>query len=270
MGLSPGGRKPHVRQVRAGWHAMFRMDLPMAETQDAADRRWLRHLPLAVIVLGAVAGAVFLRDVLTYDTLAAHREALIAFRDANLGLTLTVFLAAYVAIVALSVPGATVATLTGGFLFGIFPGVVWNVGAAATGACLIFLAVRAGWGERLAERMDASDGRIKRIKEGIDANQWSMLFLLRLLPIVPFFAANLIPALLGVPLYRYAVTTVLGILPGTLVITAIGAGLGEVFDAGEAPDLGVIFTPPILLPILGLCVLAALPILMKLWRGRQA
>jgi uncharacterized membrane protein YdjX (TVP38/TMEM64 family) len=237
---------------------------------DSPQQTWLRRLPLIVIIAGAITGAVLLRDVLTWEALAANREALIAFRDANYAATLAVFMGVYVVIVAFSVPGATVATLTGGFLFGIFPGTVWNVMAASAGACLIFLAVRAGWGEKLAARLDSADGRIGRIKAGIDGNQWSMLFLLRLLPLVPFFAANLIPALLGVPLWRFAVTTVLGIVPGTLVFTAVGAGLGEVFAAGEAPDLGVVFTPPILLPILGLCLLAALPILVKLVKGARA
>jgi uncharacterized membrane protein YdjX (TVP38/TMEM64 family) len=242
----------------------------MATTTGTDGGGWLRRLPLVFVVAATVAGAVVLRDTLSFETLAAHREALLAFRDAHYGATLAVFIAAYVLIVAFSVPGATVATLTGGFLFGVFPGVVWNVGAATVGACLIFMAVRAGWGERLAARLDAADGRLGRIKAGIDENQWSMLFLLRLLPVVPFFAANVIPALLGVTLLRFAVTTFLGIMPGTVVFTAVGAGLGEVFDAGEVPDMGVILTAPVLVPILGLCVLAALPMAMKWWRGRRA
>ena len=242
---------------------------PTPTTTTAKEQGWLRRAPLVAVVVAAVVGAVFLRDVLSFEALAAHREALIAFRDANYVATLAIFLLAYVAIVAFSVPGATVATLTGGFLFGVFPGVVWNVAAAGTGACLIFLAVRAGWGERLAAKMDAADGRMGRIKAGIDENQWSMLFLLRLLPLVPFFAANVIPALLGVRLSRFALTTYLGIVPGTLVYTAVGAGLGDVFDRGEVPDMGVILTPPILLPILGLSALAALPVAVKLWRGRR-
>jgi len=232
-------------------------------------RGWLRRLPLAILIVAAVAGAILLRDLVSFEALAAHRATLLALRDAHYGATLALFLVAYVGIVAFSVPGATVATLTGGFLFGVFPGVVWNVAAATAGACLIFLAVRAGWGERLAARLDAADGRIGRIKAGIDDNQWSMLFLLRLLPIVPFFAANVIPALLGVTLLRFVVTTFLGIMPGTAVLTAVGAGLGEVFDAGDMPDLGVFLTAPVLGPILGLCVLAALPIAVKWWRGRR-
>lgn len=229
----------------------------------------LRRLPLAAIVVAAILGAVFLRDYLGFDALARNREALIAFRDAHYLLTVLLFIAAYVCIVAFSLPGATVATLTGGFLFATFPGALFNVTGATLGAIAIFLAARWGLGERLAARMDASGGAVRRIKDGIDENQWSMLFLIRLVPAVPFFVANLVPALVGVPLSRFAISTFLGIIPGAVVYTSVGAGLGDVFARGETPDLGLIFEPQILLPILGLCLLALLPILLKALRGRK-
>ena len=224
----------------------------------------VRRLPLVAVILAAVAGAVLLRDQLTFEALAANREALIAFRDANYALTVVAFIAAYVAIVAFSLPGATVATLTGGFLFATFPGALYNITGATIGACLIFLAVRWGLGDRLAARMEAAGGAVGRIKAGIDANQWSMLLVMRLVPAVPFFVANLIPAFVGVPLWRFAVTTFVGIIPGAVVYTSVGAGLGEVFARGETPDLGIIFAPQVLFPILGLAALAALPMVLKL------
>src|SRR6056297_46328 len=228
-----------------------------------------RRLPLITILVVAGIGAFTLRDQLTFEALAENREALIAFRDANYGLTVVAFVAAYVAIVAFSLPGATIATLTGGFLFSTFPGALFNITGATLGATLIFLAARWGFGERLAAKMDASEGTVKRIKTAIDENQWEMLFLIRLVPAVPFFVANVVPALVGVPLHRYVVTTFLGIIPGAVVYTSVGAGLGEVFARGETPDLGVIFEPHILLPILGLCALAALPIVLKAVRGKK-
>jgi uncharacterized membrane protein YdjX (TVP38/TMEM64 family) len=234
---------------------------------DRAGR--LRLLPLAAIALVAVAGAFLLSDRLTFETLAENREALLAFRDAHYAATVAVFLAAYTAIVAFSLPGATVATLTGGFLFATFPGVLYNVTAATLGATAIFLAARWGLGDRLAARMDASEGMVKRIKAGIDETQWEMLFLIRLVPAVPFFVANLVPSFVGVPLSRFVITTFLGIIPGALVYTSVGAGLGEVFAAGERPDLDLIFEPRILLPLLGLAALAALPIGLKAVRGRK-
>ncbi len=229
----------------------------------------MRLVPLALLLLAALLGGYALRDHLSFDALAANREALIAIRDANFLVTVLLFVAAYVAIVTFSLPGATIATLTGGFLFGTFPGVLFNMTGATIGAILVFLAARWGLGDRLSARMDASDGRIRRLKAGIDASQWEMLFLIRLVPVVPFFVANLLPALVGVSLFRFGVTTFLGIIPGALVYTSVGAGLGEVFAAGQTPDLGVIFEPHILLPILGLCLLAGLPLALKALRGQK-
>ena len=228
---------------------------------------WLRRLPILLILGAAILGAVALRDELSFEALARHREALLAFRDAQYLWSVLVFLLAYVTIVALSLPGGTVATLAGGFLFGLFPGVLYNAAAAGTGAILVFLAARWGFGAALARKLDAAGGRAARLQESLRANEWSILFLMRLVPLVPFFIANLIPAFVGTSLRRFAVSTYLGIVPGALVFTSVGAGLAEVFARGQAPDLGLIFTPPVLLPLLGLAALAALPMLLRAVRG---
>ena len=160
-------------------------------------------------------------------------------------------------------------TLTGGFLFATFPGALYNITGATIGATAIFLAAQTSFGARFGAKLEASQGAVKRIKDALDENQWSALFLLRLVPAVPFFMANLIPAFLEVPLRRYVISTFFGIMPGAVVYTSVGAGLSEVFDSGETPNLGIIFEPHILLPILGLCLLAALPIAIKALRGRR-
>lgn len=229
----------------------------------------LKKLPLIVIGIVAVLGAFFLRDYLTFQALAENREALLDFRDANYPATVLVFVATYVVIVAFSLPGATIATLTGGFLFATFPGVLFNVTGATIGATAIFLAARWGFGESLGRKLENSEGVVKKIKDGIDDNQWSMLLLIRLVPAVPFFLANLIPSFLEVPLHRFVVSTFVGIIPGALVYTSVGAGLSEVFASGETPNLGIIFEPQIILPIIGLCILAALPIIINAIRGKK-
>lgn len=227
-----------------------------------------RRLPLLAILLVAIVGAFTLRDYLSFETLRDNREALIAFRDAHYLLTALGFVGLYIVIVGFSLPGATVATLTGGFLFATFPGALFNVTAATIGATAIFLAARWGFGERLGAKLEDSGGAVKKIKDGIDQNQWSMLFLIRLVPAVPFFVANLVPSFLEVPLHRFVISTFLGIIPGAVVYTSVGAGLGEVFARGETPNLGIIFEPQILLPILGLCGLAVLPIVISALRGK--
>ncbi|NHB75538.1 TVP38/TMEM64 family protein [Rhodobacter calidifons] len=230
---------------------------------------WLRRLPILVILLAALIGAISLRDDLSFQTLARHREDLLAFRDAHYLWAVLAFLAGYVLIVGLSLPGGTVATLTGGFLFGLFPGVLYNVLGAGTGAVLIFLAARSGFGETLSRKLEGAGGAAARLQARLRENEWSVLFLMRLVPLVPFFVANLIPAFVGTSLTRFAVSTFLGIIPGALVFTSVGAGLGEVFARGEAPDLGIIFTLPVLLPLLGLAALAALPMFLRAIKGAR-
>ena len=241
----------------------------MTQTTRPPRATLIRLAPLIAIGIAAGVGVVFLRDVFSFEALRDNRETLLGFRDAHYLLTVLGFIGIYILIVGFSLPGATIATLTGGFLFATFPGVLFNITGATIGATLIFLAARWGLGDRLSARMNMGDGVVKRIKDGIDANQWSMLFLIRLVPAVPFFMANLIPGLVGVPLSRFAISTFFGIMPGALVFTSVGAGLGEVFARGETPNLGLIFEPQIFLPLLGLCLLAALPIVIKAVRGKK-
>ncbi|MCU9837348.1 TVP38/TMEM64 family protein [Ruegeria sp. WL0004] len=241
----------------------------MSDTANASAIRRLRQMPLIVILFVALLGGFLLRDYLTFDTLAANREALVAYRDAHFAALAAIFVCVYVMIVAFSLPGAALTSMTGGFLFGLVAGTALNVVSATIGAVLIFLAARAGLGAALSARLDASEGTVKRLKDGLRENEIPVLFLLRLVPAVPFFAANLIPALVGVKLRNYVLTTALGIIPGAIVFTWIGVGLGEVFDRGETPDLSLLREPFVIGPILGLCLLAALPIVLKAWRGRK-
>ncbi|WP_146346047.1 TVP38/TMEM64 family protein [Falsiphaeobacter marinintestinus] len=230
---------------------------------------WLRHLPLMAILTVAVIGSLTLGDYLSFDTLRENQEALLAFRDQNyLGLALG-FCALYVVIVAFSLPGAAVMSLTGGFLFGLAAGTVLNITSATIGASVIFLAARLGLGETLSARIDASEGRIQKLKEALKQNEVSVLFLLRLVPVVPFFVANLLPALVGVRFWTFFWTTALGIIPGGIVYTWIGVGVGEVLARGEDPDLSLIWEPYVIGPILGLCALAILPIIIRALRGNQ-
>lgn len=231
--------------------------------------RLLRHLPLALILTAALVGAFAYRDLLSFDALARHRAALIAFRDAHLLWASVGFVAVYAVIVALSVPGATVATLAGGFLFGLFPGVIYNVTGATIGAVAVFLAARAGLGADVAARIAARGGAAARLQAGLQQNQWSALLTMRLVPVVPFFLANILPAFAGIRLLPFVVTTAVGIIPGGLVFTSVGAGLGDVFAAGGSPDLSIIFSPQVLLPLLGLAALSALPMVLKARKTKE-
>jgi uncharacterized membrane protein YdjX (TVP38/TMEM64 family) len=229
----------------------------------------LRHLPLILIVLVASVGAFTLRDYLSFDTLRDNRDALLAYRDSNFFGVAAIFVCLYILIVTFSLPGAAVASVSGGFLFGLIAGTGLNVLSATIGACAIFMAARWGLGEALTKKLEASDGAIRKLKDGLRENEISVLFLLRLVPAVPFFVANLLPALVGVRFVNFLFTTAIGIIPGAIVFTWIGVGLGEVFDRGENPDLSLLWEPHVIGPILGLAVLAVIPIVIKAMRRNR-
>lgn len=222
------------------------------------DRR--RVLLLGALLAGAVLAAWIARDHLRFSELHEHYRALEAWRDRHLAFTAAAFVSIYVAAVAFSVPGAIWLTLIGGFLFGIAGGAALVILSATAGATLVFLAARTILGGWLRQR---AGGWVGRLERGFRRGEVSFLLIMRLVPAVPFFVANLVPAFLGARLGTFVWTTLVGILPGTLVIVSLGAGLGEQLERGEEPDLGVLFEPHILGPLLGLAALAALPLVLR-------
>jgi uncharacterized membrane protein YdjX (TVP38/TMEM64 family) len=220
---------------------------------------WLRFLPLAAILTAlALAYSLGLHRYLSFEVLAENRALLLGWTQANTGLALAAFVGAYIAIVALSLPGGAVATLTGGFLFGTWLGGLAAVVGATIGATLLFLAARTALGDVL--RAKAGPG-LRKLEDGFKRDALSYLLVLRLIPAFPFFLVNLAPAFLGVSLRIYVIGTFFGILPGTFVFASVGAGLGAVFDRGERPDLSIILSPPVLLPLLALAALALVPVI---------
>jgi len=143
--------------------------------------------PLAVLVLGGVLGSLFLGDYINLDSLRDHQASLLSYRQEHPVLMAASFLLVYFAIVSFSLPGAAIASLVGGFLFGLWLGTFLNVTAATLGAITIFMAIRLGFGAALAARIDQSNGTIARLFRGLRTHEISMLLILRLVPIVPFF-----------------------------------------------------------------------------------
>jgi uncharacterized membrane protein YdjX (TVP38/TMEM64 family) len=220
-----------------------------------------RLVPL--IVVGGGLAAFFLLeldDYLSFEALRDHRQILVAWRSEHFFLLVASFIALYGVIVAFSVPGAVWMTISGGFLFGPMAGTAASVVGATLGAVALFLAARYCFGDTLRAKAGPA---IRKMEAGFHENALSYLFVLRLVPLFPFWLVNLVPALLRVTLRTFIYATFFGIIPGTLVFTLVGSGLGSLLDAGQAPDLGIIFEPEILLPIAGLVVLSLIPVIYK-------
>jgi uncharacterized membrane protein YdjX (TVP38/TMEM64 family) len=227
---------------------------------------WKRLAPLAILVAILVAFFAFgLDNYATFDTLKDNREALLGFVRDNFVLAILIYVVGYALLTAASVPVASLVTVAGGFLFGIWLGTFLTVLAATVGATLLFLFARSALGEPLRQR---AGPYIRKMEEGFQENQVNYLLFLRLVPVFPFFAVNLAPAFLGVGTVVFAVTTFIGIIPGTAVYTIVGAGLGSVFDRGEEFSLDSVLTPEILAALVGLGVLSLVPIVIKKLRRR--
>lgn len=226
-----------------------------------------RLWPLAVLAAGL--GGFFalgLHERLSLSAVTAHRAELLRYVEAHGTLAVLVYVAAYAAAVAFSLPGATVLTVAGGFLFGAIAATGYAVAGATAGAIAVFLAARSAFGGLLRQK---AGPWAARLEAGFRDNAFSYMLFLRLVPVFPFWLVNLVPAILGVPLRTYALATLIGIIPGALVYASVGNGLGTVADAGGTPDLGLLFSPEILLPILGLALLALLPVAIKARRRRS-
>ncbi len=227
------------------------------------NRTSKRFLTITIIFVGAVLGTYLVQDQVSFDTLRIHRTQLLEFKQSHAILLGIAFVISYVAIVAFSLPGSTVASITGGFLFGLFFGVLLNVLAASAGATALFIIVRWGLSDFMLGRLDKLEGRSEIIIQRLRTNELSVLLSLRLFPVVPFFILNLLAASVGMKLRNFIVGTVFGMLPAAVVFTWIGVGLGEVFDRGSDPDLSLIWSPSVLLPLLALGVLSLLPVFLS-------
>jgi uncharacterized membrane protein YdjX (TVP38/TMEM64 family) len=228
---------------------------------------WQRLWPLGLIALvfaGAWQLGVF--EYLSLDTLRARRAELAAFVSEHYWLALGGFILFYTIATASMFPAALWITIAGGFLFGLTMGSVATQIGATLGASLLFLAARTSFGEGLRK---LAGGHAERVRAEFLANPLAYMFAMRFLPVLPFAVANIVPALLGAKFRDYVLTTFLGIIPGVVAYTWIGAGLSETFARGEDPDVQSVFRS-MLGPSLALMAVSLLPVIIKRFRSSKA
>lgn len=243
------------------------MDL---ERDQATEPRFnaKRLIPLIVLLAGLVAFfALGFNDYLTFETLRENRAWLLQRVDQFAVLAALAFCAVYIVVVAFSLPGGAVMTITGGFLFGQWLGTLYVIFAATIGATILFIAAKTALGDILRAKAGPF---LRKMEDGFRENALNYLLVLRLIPLFPFFIVNLVPAFLGVSLRVFVIATFAGIIPGTFVYATVGAGLGSIFDAGGAFTASGILTTEIVTALIGLAVLALLPVGYKRLRAGRS
>jgi uncharacterized membrane protein YdjX (TVP38/TMEM64 family) len=225
---------------------------------------WVRVLPLAVIISALAAFLAFgLHDYVNLETLREHQEFLKSHVTENIILAVIIYMLVYAAATSVSVPGATVFTITGGFLFGSLYGLLYTLIAATAGATAIFLIARFALGDFMRARIS---GSAEKILAGFNENAFTYLIILRLVPLFPFFVVNIAPAFaVGIRIRDYVITTFIGIIPGTLVYTHTGATLESLLGkfGNGTPGFFDLLTIDVLLLMAGLIMLSLIPLIYK-------
>ena len=219
---------------------------------------------IITLVIGLAIGGFFYYDLgrfLSLSALQGHRDKLLAFADTNYVATVGLFIAAYALVTGLSLPGAVMLTLAGGFLFGAVLGTLFvNVGAT-TGATLAFLTARYVLQDTVEQKFGKS---LKPLQDGFTKNAFSYLLTLRLIPLFPFFMVNLVSGLTRVSAGTYIGATALGILPGSFVYAYAGRQLGSMHSLKD------IASPNVIGALVFLGLLALVPVVYKKYASTSA
>ncbi|WP_229680802.1 FAD-dependent oxidoreductase [Marinobacterium zhoushanense] len=190
--------------------------------------------------------AFFLADghrLLTLDSLKSSLDTFHQLRDEQPQLVSGIFFLIYVAVTALSLPGAAVMTLAGGALFGLLWGVVLISFASSIGATLAFLVSRYLLHDWVQSRFG---GRLAPINRGIERDGAFYLFTLRLVPVFPFFLINLLMGLTPIRTSTFYWVSQVGMLAGTVVYVNAGTHLGQLERLADILSLDLLISFAIL------------------------
>ncbi len=228
----------------------------------------LRRLwPLLVLAAGLIAFLAVGGDAyFTLDSLRLYRADLAMYVADHTVFMALCFVVAYAVMVAFSLPGALLMTVTSGFFFGSVMATLLVVVGATTGATAIFLIAKTALGDPLRARAGPA---LLKMEDGFRENAFNYLLILRLIPLFPFFLVNLVPAFLGVRLRDYVLATFIGIIPGTFVFAQVGTGLDSILESDEKLSVGSLLSHDVLAALIGLAILSALPLLYKFFQARR-
>lgn len=241
---------------------------PEQDPAAGSKPAWRRYLPLAIIATGlAAAYATGLQDYISLTVLAEHRDALKQFVAEHRIASALAYFVLYALAVAFAFPAASILTIFAGFVFGWFIAGTLTVFAATTGAAAIFLAARSAFGDVLRRRAGPFAAKLA---DGFSRDAFGYLLVLRLAPVFPFFIINIAPAFFDIRLRTYVAATFLGIIPGTFAYTWLGQGLDSVIVAAAGREIAIsdLVTPEITIAFLGLAIVAAIPTIVRKFRGR--
>lgn len=249
----------HQNDINHPIHAVHQGTLPGTSTKEHPSGK-----VIIALVIGLAIGAFFYFDLgrfLSLNALKDNRDNLLAFTDTNYVAAVSIFIVAYAIVTGLSLPGAVILTLAGGFVFGAVLGTLFVNLGATTGATVAFLTARYVLRDTVEHKFGKS---LRPFREGFAKNAFSYLLTLRLIPLFPFFVVNLVSGLTRVSAGTYIGATALGIIPGSFVYAYAGRQLGTIHSLKE------IASPNVLGAFILLGLLALVPVVYKRFATKPA
>lgn len=226
--------------------------------------QYKKYLPIFVLILASI--VIYFAGFNHYFTLAnlkMHQAELDALMGKEYTLFVLLFCLTYILVVSFSLPAATFMTIACGFLFGIYVGTCITVISATIGATIIFLSARLA-SDTLAQKVG---NWAAKMQEGFQKNATSYLLTLRLVPLFPFVVVNLVAAFFQVPIRVFVLTTLFGIIPGSITYVYLGSTLRYITNF-DTIDVRTLIDPHILLAFTLLGLLSLLPVFYK-WYQRK-
>jgi len=191
-----------------------------------------RNKLILLLVIATTIGLFFVFDLgrfLNLEFFKQQQEAIETYREAHPLLTAGGFFLVYVAVTGLSLPGAAVMTLVGGAIFGLLWGTILISFASTVGATLAFLASRLLFRDSVQQRFG---DKLRTVNDGMAREGAFYLFALRLVPIFPFFAINLLMGLTPIRTWTFYWVSQVGMLAGTIVYVNAGTQLAQIDSVG--------------------------------------
>ena len=220
-----------------------------------------RWIPAALLIGAAAALYTSGLATLSFDSVQANEIRLRSEVAAAPIAALAVFVALYAIATGAFVPLGLVLMLAGGFLFGPLIGALATIVGSTLGAIMTYLAARFAAGDRI--RRALAGGRFRKLMEGFDRAPFRYLLTLRLVPLSPFGLVNLAAGCARAPFRAYVAATVVGAAPHSLIYSYLGAGIGQAFLGGRAPDASLLLRPQVALPLAALGALSLLSVRLK-------
>ncbi|MEW6571408.1 MAG: TVP38/TMEM64 family protein [Nitrospirota bacterium] len=193
-------------------------------------KRIAKKIIIVVVILGLVA-AFKIFNLSQYLTLSYIKESQVKFQmlyQENPVTVVSSYMVIYILTTSLSLPGATILSLAGGGLFGLWKGTLIVSFASTIGATLACFVSRFLLRDWVQEKF--SD-KIRKVNEGIEKEGAFYLFIMRLIPVFPFWMINIVMGLTKMPLYKFYWVSQLGMLPGTMVYINAGKELAKIESA---------------------------------------